>query len=69
MAAGGLARLVPLPAGAAWVRIPATSTPRLTIGVASALLCAAEREEMNIFAFLFISFSQNNRGKSEISSV
>ncbi len=41
MATGGLARLVLLPPGAAWVRIPATSTPRITFSVATVLLCAA----------------------------
>ena len=42
MATGGLARLVPLPTGAICVRGPAMSAPRVTLSVASALLCAAE---------------------------
>ncbi len=41
LATGGLLRLVPLPTGTTWLRIPATSTPRVTVGVATALLCAA----------------------------
>ena len=41
MVTGGLARLAQLPAGAAWVHGPVMSTPRVTIGVATALLCAA----------------------------
>ncbi len=41
MATGGLIQLVPLPTGAAWVRIPATLTPRITFSVATVLLCAA----------------------------
>ncbi len=41
-ALGGLIRLDPLPTGATCIRLPATSTPGITIGVASALLCAAE---------------------------
>ncbi len=43
MVTGGLIRLVLLLTGVACLRIPATSTPRVTIGVATALLCAAEQ--------------------------
>ncbi len=42
MATGGLVQLVPLPTGATWIRGPALSTPRVAIGVATVLLCAAE---------------------------
>ena len=41
MATGGLARLAQPPPGAAWVRLPATSAPMITISVVTALLCAA----------------------------
>ena len=41
MAAGGLARLAQLPTGAPWLRGPVVSTPRITISVATVLLCAA----------------------------
>ncbi len=41
MATGGLARLGQLPAGATWVHGPVMSTPRITVSVATALLCAA----------------------------
>ncbi len=41
MAAGGLARLDQLPTGATCIRGSATSTPSITIGVTTVLLCAA----------------------------
>ena len=41
LATGGPVRLAQLPTGAAWIRGLALSPPRITISVASALLCAA----------------------------
>ncbi len=41
VATGGLARLAPLPTGATWIPGPVLSTPRLSISVATVLLCAA----------------------------
>ncbi len=40
VASGGLARLAQLPTGAPCMRGPVMSTPRITISVASVLLCA-----------------------------
>ncbi len=41
VATGGPVRLAQLPTGATCIRGSATSTPSITIGVATALLCAA----------------------------
>ena len=49
MASGGLLRLDQLPAGATWVRVSASSTPRLIIGVDTVLLCAAESRSLDWF--------------------
>ena len=58
MATGGLIRLVPLPTGATWVRVPATSTLRMSIGVATVLLCVAEQ----LVTALRVGV-ENNRGE------
>ncbi len=49
LASGGLVQLVPLPTGATWVRVSASSTPRLIIGVDTVLLCAAESRSLDWF--------------------
>ena len=48
MATGGLARLAPLPTGAAWPRGPVMSMPRVAVSVATVLLCAAESTRMDM---------------------